>query len=124
METAGVGLLLDLSHARCTAYHAQTDIYRYLTALPLDGVREIHTNGPRLQKRTGLTDLHYSMQEVDYQLLDWVLKRTTASIVTLEYGGTGSKYETPERNDKDALRAQLQRLHQLRTQQPIQTISK
>jgi len=112
LEETGAGLLLDLSHLRCTAYHLGVDERAYARALPLHAVREVHISGPRLEPN-GLCDRHYALQEEDYALLAWLLGFTEPAIVTLEYGGTGQAFETPERNDPQALEAQLVRLRQL-----------
>ncbi len=104
-----VGLLLDLGHARCAAHYLGLDVHDYLAALPLELVRELHLNGPRLSNGI-LTDSHYAMQEVDFQLLEWTLQRCRPRILTLEYGGVGAGYDNPERNDKEALRTQLKRI--------------
>jgi hypothetical protein len=34
-------------------------------------------------------------------------------VLTLEYGGTGAKFETAERNSRSALAAQLERLERV-----------
>ncbi|HOR00187.1 MAG TPA: hypothetical protein PLJ35_15340 [Anaerolineae bacterium] len=61
----------------------------------------------------GLSDRHHALQEEHYALLAWLLGFTEPAIDTLEYGGTGQAFETPERNDPQALEAQLLRLRQL-----------
>lgn len=109
LRETGVGLLLDLGHARCAAHYLGLDVHDYLAALPLEAVRELHLNGPRLINGI-LTDSHYAMQEADYQLLEWTLQRCRPRIVTLEYGGVGAGYDNPERNDREALRIQLERI--------------
>jgi hypothetical protein len=70
----------------------------------------VHVAGPRLESPEGLRDNHHELLEEDYEILDFVLSRTSPRIVTLEYGGTGPKLETPERNDPEALERQLTRL--------------
>ena len=40
-------------------------------------------------------------------LIDWILGEVNADILTLEYGGIGEHYETPERNDIKELELQL-----------------
>jgi uncharacterized protein (UPF0276 family) len=105
---AGADLLLDLAHARVTAWHCDEDARAYLAALPLDRVREIHVCGPLLDPKEGLRDRHQEMQAEDYDLLAWALDRTDSLVVTLEYGGTGPLFAA--RNDVDALERQLNRL--------------
>jgi uncharacterized protein len=109
VDDAGVGLILDTSHLRCTAFCLGVDPYAYARALPLAAVREIHAVGPRLIPDLGLRDRHYPMQEEDYRLLAWLLERTAPRIVTLEYGATDVAQD-PERNDPRLLEEQLRRL--------------
>ena len=109
VEATGAGLLLDSSHLRCTAYNLGVRVRAYARALPLAHVREIHVSGPRLIDGI-LTDCHHALTAEDYELLEWLLGETRPEIVTLEYGGTGELFETPERNDPLDLEAQLSRL--------------
>ena len=85
VETEGVGVLLDLAHLRVTAYHLGLDVYAFARSLPLQAVREIHVSGPAYIDGLGLRDDHQELTEADYALLEWVLPRTNAEIVTLEY---------------------------------------
>ena len=112
VETSGASLLLDIAHARCTAYHLGLDARCYMNALPLSTVREIHVSGPRLIDGEGMRDHHYCMAEEDYRLLDWALARTQPDILTLEYGGVGDGFEIPERSDVAELEEQLVELSQ------------
>ena len=85
VQTEGVGVLLDLAHLRVTAYHLGLDVYAFARSLPLGKVREIHVSGPAHVPGLGLRDDHQELSEADYALLGWVLPRTNAEIVTLEY---------------------------------------
>lgn len=59
---------------------------------------QVHISGPRM--RAGrLVDSHEPLQEVDYELLDFVLAKTRPKAVTLEYI-----------SEQNALREQLLRL--------------
>jgi hypothetical protein len=69
--------------------------------------------GPRVTAEDGLTDRHFELLEEDYAFLAEALERTTPRILTLEYGGTGPRYETPERNSPEALERQLERLERI-----------
>ena len=111
-ERTGVGLLLDLAHARIAAHNRGEDVYAYLSGLPLNRVREIHVSGPAPDRSGVLQDEHQEMGEVDYALLDWTLERTHPLIVTLEYGGTGPHFEW--RSDLPTLERQLTRLRERR----------
>jgi hypothetical protein len=105
-----VGLLLDLAHARIAAHNRGEDVCAYLSALPLERVREIHVCGPGPDRSGVLQDEHQEMGEEDYALLDWTLERTHPLVVTLEYGGTGSHFEW--RSDLATLERQLTRLRE------------
>ena len=110
-ERAGVGMLLDLAHARIAAHHRGEAVREYLAALPLGRVREIHVCGPAEEPGKGLQDSHLEMGEEDYELLAWTLGRARPLVVTLEYGGTGPLFEW--RSDAEALERQLARLREL-----------
>ena len=109
-EETETGLLLDTAHARVAAAHLEVDARTYLRSLPLERVREVHVAGPRVTAEDGLADRHFELLEEDYAFLAEALERTTPRILTLEYGGTGPRYETPERNSPEALERQLERL--------------
>lgn len=47
-EEAGIGLLLDISHLKISAWYRGETEKSYLKKLPLNLVKEIHVNGPRL----------------------------------------------------------------------------
>lgn len=112
-NVSDVGLLLDLAHLRVAAHNRYEDTLQYLMKLPLDRVQEIHVCGPVEDPvNTGrLKDSHLEMNDVDYDLLDQTLKRTSPKIVTLEYGGTGPKFV--HRSDKSALERQINRLNDM-----------
>jgi uncharacterized protein (UPF0276 family) len=98
LEETGCGLLLDLGHARVSAAVFGMDAQDYLKGLPLNRVMQVHISGPRM--RAGrLVDSHEPLQEVDYELLDFVLAKTRPKVVTLEYI-----------SEQNALREQLLRL--------------
>ena len=83
LDRTGADLLLDLAHARVVASVFGLDVHEYLSALPLERVRQIHTSGPRA-KGGYLYDAHEELEEVDYRLLAWVLERSEPEVVTLE----------------------------------------
>jgi uncharacterized protein (UPF0276 family) len=89
-EEAEIGLLLDISHLKVSAYYLGMTENEYLHKLPLYLVREIHVNGPR-KNSDGYFDAHESMRKEDYTFLEEVLKVTKPRIVTLEYGGDEEK---------------------------------
>ena len=105
----GAGVLLDLAHLRVTAYHLGVDVRAFARSLPLHAVRELHVSGPSTVAGLGLRDEHQEMAEEDYALLAWVLERTEAEIVTLEYPKTRTARGTLKEQTA-ALERQLNRL--------------
>ena len=108
-----VGMILDLAHIRVAAHHLGLDEREYLHAMPLQHVREIHITGPRVVPGQGMRDLHWEMLDEDFALLEHTLEITSPQIVTLEYGGTGPKFENEDRNSLPALERQLKRIMQI-----------
>jgi len=101
LERAECGFVLDIAHARVSAAVLGVDVYDYLSGLPLDRVVQIHVSGPRIREGR-LVDVHESLQETDYALLDFVLRQTQPQVVTLEYI-----------REREALREQLFRLRDI-----------
>jgi uncharacterized protein (UPF0276 family) len=86
LEATGCGMLLDLAHARISAVNMKWESEQvYLSALPLDKVREIHFTRPGWQGSERV-DLHQPVQQDDLDVLAWVLERTPTEAVTLEVG--------------------------------------
>ena len=84
VDEIGCGMLLDLSHARISAHNMHwKDVETYLSALPLDKVREVHTNHPGWQGDQRV-DAHQPLQPEDLPYLSWVLDHTPAEAVTIE----------------------------------------
>ena len=110
-------LLVDIAHARVAAWHRGEPAEEYLASLPLDRAQEIHISSPRMGDE-GLRDRHMALQEVDYELLTFVLDRAPkVEIVTLEYAGRRAR--TAHYNEPDGpelLAEQLARLDELRRQ--------
>jgi uncharacterized protein (UPF0276 family) len=104
IEESGCGLLLDLGHARVAAHYHAAPVRDYLARLPLNRVVEVHVSGPRPGPFPDgrLIDAHQPMQEVDYDLLVWVLEQSSPRAVTLEYS-----------KDRAQIKAQLIRLRAL-----------
>ncbi len=93
------------------AWQRGEEICAYLSALPLDLVREIHLSAPIMDEHEGLRDRHLEMQDEDYVLLQWVLTQTRPDILTLEYGGFGPPFSW--RSDQCAVERQLHALRAL-----------
>lgn len=80
----GCGMLLDLSHARISAYNMKwASVEQYLNALPLNKVREIHISHPAV-KGEQMMDMHEPIQMSDVEILAWALAHTPAEAVSLE----------------------------------------
>ena len=86
-----VYLLLDLTHAQITCLYKKWDIYDFLRGFPLERIKEIHVNGFGYDKQGFPYDPHQSMDDKDYDLLDWMLGHCRPDIVTLEYNGIKSE---------------------------------
>lgn len=98
VQGADCGFVLDIGHARVAANVLDLGVQDYLQSLPMERVQQVHVSGPRLHNGR-LADVHESLQEIDYELLDFVLARTQPQVVTLEYI-----------RERQALREQLVRL--------------
>jgi uncharacterized protein (UPF0276 family) len=118
--TAGdCGFLLDIAHARCSAWSFKQTVEAYLQALPLERLREIHLAGVR-ELDFGICDTHTALGDADYQLLQTVLQWSKPEIVTLEYGGmpdwlvnrSGVK-EAVNRNDRRELETMIKRIGEI-----------
>ena len=84
LDEIGCGMLLDLAHARISANNMHyRDAETYLSALPLEKVREIHTNRPGWMGDQRV-DRHHPLQEDDLPILGWVLDHTPAEAITIE----------------------------------------
>ena len=112
LEASGAAFLLDLAHAKVSAWHRGEDFRAYLDALPFELVREVHLSRPRLEDK-GMRDRHLPLKDEDYSLLQALLpKLPNVGMVALEYGGL-SESDGIARNDPEALREQITRLRTL-----------
>lgn len=75
-----VGLTLDIGHAEVTCDNLSMDIYDYLKRMPLSKVTEIH-----LTHASGGEDLHMLPTDKEYKLLDFVLSKSRADYIAIEY---------------------------------------
>lgn len=112
---SGAYLLVDTAHARVAAWHRGEPVEDYLSGLPLDRAREIHTSGPRMSEE-GLRDRHMALRDEDYATIHFVLKRAPKiELITSEYVGFREKTAHYGENDgPERLREELARLDQLR----------
>lgn len=104
-----IDMLLDTAHASVSAYHLKMDIHDYISALPLDRVKEVHFIGTQMTEDQGLKDMHTPLTSRDYDLLDWLKYKCDPEVITLEYGWPGSEYKW--RTDSNAIKTQL---HEIR----------
>jgi uncharacterized protein len=102
-------LLLDLSHAKVSAYQLGMDIFDYMEQLPLERTKEIHFSGSFYSKDEGYKDIHGIMSEEDYEVATYLAQHPKIreskqlEVVTLEYGSI-------EQASKKALIEQMNRL--------------
>ena len=86
LEATGCRFLLDLSCAQTAAKNwGYARAEEYLKRLPLGRVVEIHLSAPSRLEDGRLVDTHEALREEDYALLQWLLRRTSPQVVTLEY---------------------------------------
>lgn len=116
-EIGDCGFLLDIAHARCTAWHNKMDVTAYINALPLYRLREIHLAGTQFRQLEGLRDTHTVIDETDYKILQYILKKSDPRIITIEYGGMperirslNGEYEPISRNNIAELTAIIGRV--------------
>jgi uncharacterized protein (UPF0276 family) len=116
-EAGDLGFLLDIAHARCSAWHFKMDVKDYLDALPLHRLQEIHLAGTQFREPEGLRDTHTVIDETDYELLQYLLGKTTPRIITIEYGGMperiigrNGEYEPISRNNITELLTTITRI--------------
>ena len=113
VEDTGLGLLLDTSHAKVSAYQLNMDIYAYLDQLPLEAIKEIHFSGTQFERKSGYIDVHGIMDEEDYQIARYLQERikkidlNRLTMITLEYGTVVGK-----NTKKEAI---IEQMNQLKT---------
>lgn len=132
----GCGLLLDISHAVRAADRLDMDVREYISALPVESIREIHVTGvhridaawaerlrtagmnaAKAERLIGRLQDHLPMTETDWGLLDWVLGHVRRGewgrpwVVAFEYGGVGPVWEAL--SDPDVLAQQVPRLYRM-----------
>lgn len=112
-EVGDCGFLLDIAHARCSAWYFGIPVEQYLEMLPLQRLVEIHLAGVN-HRAEGVRDTHTKLTEEDYQLFKFVLERTNPEIATIEYGGLPDRllnlagtYEPIRRNESLELKEMI-----------------
>ena len=115
VEETGCGLLLDLSHARISACYLGVDDREYISALPVDRLRELHFTG--LNWVNGKLKDHLPALKHDWQALSWALKHIRSGewappwLLAFEYGGVGDKYKG--RCDPAVISEQIPRIFEM-----------
>ncbi|GIK29397.1 MAG: hypothetical protein AELANPGJ_00016 [Anaerolineae bacterium] len=104
IEESGVGLLLDIGHARRVAEHWGIDPRIYMSRLPVHRLREIHITGLGYSPE-GMRVDHMPMRDEDWDLLGWALDNVQSGnwaepwSVSCEYGGVGEPFRWRSRAD-------------------------
>ena len=123
IEETGVGLLLDLGHARRTAEHLAIDPRRYINELPVSRLREVHVTGLGYNQNGERVD-HLPMRDEDWDLLQWALDNIRDGrwlepwSVSCEYGGIGQTFRW--RSERDVIAREAPRmLEMIHAAQPV-----
>jgi uncharacterized protein (UPF0276 family) len=96
LEKTGVGLLLDISHARIAAHFLGLPDQEYMRQLPTRHIKEMHFTG--LHPYNGWLQDHLQATPDDWPVLDWVLQQissglwSTPWLLAYEVGGVGEKF--------------------------------
>ena len=116
VNETGCGLLLDISHAIISAKSLGIDPDEYISQLPLGKLKEMHFAGIQQNQTTGQWIDHVSIQESDWQWLDWVLDRIHSGecsapwLLAFEYGGVGEPFEW--RSNPEVILEQVPKLYE------------
>jgi uncharacterized protein len=112
VDATGCALVLDLSHARISAEALGLDPWRYLDAMPVAALRELHVTG--VHRIGDESKDHVPLLDDDWRFLDGALARIAAGawappdVVAFEYGGVGPVFDW--RSEPEVLRDQVPRL--------------
>lgn len=80
-----IDMVLDIAHALISAQNIKTDIYNYLSSLPLNKIIEVHLSAPGIEKGKW-KDLHGKPDSEIFKILNFVLKRNGIKpYVAIEY---------------------------------------
>lgn len=116
VRETGCGFLLDIGHARCTAYSLGVDPLAYMAKMPVHRICEIHFSGLRKDENDLWVD-HFPLNPDDWIAIEWVLGRIRSGdwsepwVGSFEYGGVGPLYAI--RNEPAILAEQVPRLFDL-----------
>jgi uncharacterized protein (UPF0276 family) len=85
MESADVGLLLDIGHAEITAWYHRTTLDAYIHLFPLEKARQIHLSGI-YRGTTDYEDAHEALTAVDWENTTRIIPECpNVGFVTIEY---------------------------------------
>lgn len=113
VHRSGVGLLLDLAHARFAAEEVGRDAATWVRAHPVGRLRELHTTGLGYDAEGRRRD-HSPWEDDDVALLHDALDRiarfewSVPRVIALEYGGVGPTYEW--RSERTVIEEEARRL--------------
>ncbi len=121
LDETGCGLLLDISHARISASYLKRDARDYITALPLDRIRELHITGlgPVGERMVD----HMPMTEADWSMIEWAFDAIHRRLwgqpctVALEYGGVS--LPPPWTTEASVIESDVPRLFKLARGVPV-----
>ncbi|MFO7545691.1 MAG: DUF692 family protein [Trueperaceae bacterium] len=112
IDATGCALVLDLSHARISAEALGVDPWRYLDAMPVAALRELHMTG--VHRIGDESKDHLPLLDDDWRFFEGALARIAAGawappdVVAFEYGGVGPVFDW--RSEPEVLRDQVPRL--------------
>ncbi len=96
LTETGTGLLFDIAHATITANTLNINVRDYITAHPLNRLRELHIGGVRSHQ--GDLEDHLAMTDTDWRLFEEMLgliavgRAAKPWLVACEYGGLGENF--------------------------------
>ncbi|MBI9015617.1 MAG: DUF692 family protein [Clostridiales bacterium] len=111
-EKLDINITLDIGHAKTSASYLGKSLKDYILEFPLDRVVELHVNGTLNDPEHGIRDKHLEMEEEDYEVVEWILRKCSIKYLTLEYGGIGRPKEQG-RSNVDSIERQLRRLSRI-----------
>lgn len=105
------GVLLDMAHAKVSAYHLKIPYEKYLEMFLEFPIKEIHASGTTYVEGQGLKDSHDKMKKEDMEVLKWLKYEAKPAIITLEFGDIRSRRKIPF--TKNELEEQLLQIKEL-----------
>ncbi|WP_105615906.1 multinuclear nonheme iron-dependent oxidase [Vallitalea okinawensis] len=118
VKRADINFLLDISHAIWSSNYRKEEFFTYINKLPLDKVYEIHING-WAEKNDDLM-CHIKIGDDGYKILQYLLRRCSPEIITLEYGrhndriGIGCPVMKPDSINEKAKEEIIEQVSKLR----------